>query len=496
MRIILASSEVVPFAKTGGLADVCGSLPIQLEKLGHEVTVFLPAYSQTQNCGLEIKETGVDFEIPVGAKLPRGSLLQSQLPDSNVRVYLIKQSDYFEREGIYSENGEDYADNCARFSFFCRSVLEAIRIKELKPDLIHANDWQTGLLPALLKVELGGVPMFENVASVFTIHNLAYQGIFWHWDMLLTGLDWKHFNWKEMEFYGKLNLLKTGIVFADKITTVSPTYAHEIQGAEQGCGLESVLQHRANDLTGILNGIDDEVWNPSIDPHLVVNYQVHNWQTGKAQCKQQLQELLGLDVAADVPLVGIVGRLASQKGWSLILPVMESWLEKQDVQWAILGTGDPAYHRALENLASKHPRKLAARLEFSNQVAHQIEAGSDLFLMPSQYEPCGLNQMYSMAYGTVPVVRKTGGLADTVVDCNADNLQAGTANGFHFEEFTAEALQQGLDRAVQTYRDQPAVWQQLVETGMKTDWSWRASALLYEQLYQTAVSESENHQTA
>lgn len=496
MRIILASSEVVPFAKTGGLADVCGSLPIQLEKLGHEVTVFLPAYSQTQQCGLSIEDTGVEFEIPVGAKLPHGRLLESQLPDSNVRVYLIQQPDYFERNGIYSDEGQDYADNCARFSFFCRAVLEVARIKELKPDLIHANDWQTGLLPALLKIELSGVPAFENVASVFTIHNLAYQGIFWHWDMLLTGLDWKHFNWKEMEFFGKLNLLKTGIVFADQITTVSPTYAREIQGPEQGCGLESVLQHRADDLTGILNGIDDEVWSPSTDPHLPVNYQVHNWQTGKAQCKKHLQESLGLEPNAEVPLIGIVGRLASQKGWSLILPVMESWLRNVDAQWAILGTGDPAYHAALERLASQFPNKLAARLEFSNAVAHQIEAGSDMFVMPSQYEPCGLNQMYSMAYGTIPVVRKTGGLADTVVDCTPDTLQSQQANGFQFDEFTAESLQHCLERAVHVYRNESAIWQQLVETGMKNDWSWKASALLYEQLYQRAVSETENHQTA
>ncbi len=497
MKILLASSEVVPFAKTGGLADVCGSLPIQLEKLGHEVTVFLPAYSQALKSGLDICDAGVEFEIPVGSKLPRGTLLQSQLPDSTVRVFLVKQPEYFERRGLYGENGEDYADNCARFAFFCRAVLETIRIKDLKPDLVHANDWQTGLLPALLKVELSGVPAFENIATVYTIHNLAYQGIFWHWDMLLTGLDWKRFNWKEMEFYGKLNLLKTGIIFADKITTVSPTYAREIQGPEQGCGLESVLKHRADDLAGILNGIDDQVWNPANDPHLVASFQADNWQPGKAQCKQQLQESLGLKVDAEIPLIGIVGRLASQKGWSLILPVMKSWLENKDVQWAILGTGDPAYHDALESLVRCFPERLAARLEFSNEVAHQIEAGSDLFVMPSQYEPCGLNQMYSMAYGTVPVVRSTGGLADTVIDCTSETMKAKTATGFSFGEFTIDSLQTCLARAVKVFLEEPDNWRQLVETGMRTDWTWNSSARLYEQLYEQAkLEKAENHQKA
>lgn len=488
MKIILASSEVVPFAKTGGLADVSGSLPIQLEKLGHEVTVFTPAYSQTLSSDLEICEADVEFEIPVGAKLPKGKLLQSQLPDSNVRVFLVKQEDYFERDGLYGESGEDYADNCARFSFFCRAVLETIRIKELEPDLIHANDWQTALLPALLKTELNGVPRFENIASVFTIHNLAYQGVFWHWDMLLTGLDWKHFNWREMEFYGKLNLLKTGIIFADKITTVSPTYAQEIQGPEQGCGLESVLKYRAEDLTGILNGIDDEVWNPSIDPHLVANYDADDWQSGKSECKKQLQSALGLKVDAEIPLIGIVGRLASQKGWSLILPVLQDWLEHMEVQWAILGTGDPAYHETLSSLAARFPERLSAKLEFSNEVAHQIEAGSDIFVMPSQYEPCGLNQMYSMAYGTVPVVRKTGGLADTVIDCTPDSLRKKTANGFVFDDFTAGALRDCLYQAIQVYREDSKNWQQLVETGMKKDWTWKSSAQLYEGLYEQALS--------
>ena len=268
MQIILASSEVVPFAKTGGLADVCGALPVELEKLGHEAIVFLPAYTQAINCGLELNETSVEFDIPVGAKLHKGQLLESKLPGSNVRVYLVRQPNFFERDGLYAQDGEDFGDNCARFTFFCRSILEAIRLLDLKPDLIHANDWQTGLLPAYLKTEFATLPVYNNISTLFTIHNLAYQGSFWHWDILLTGMDWKYFNWREMEFFGRLNLLKTGLVFADKISTVSPTYAKEIQGVEQGCGLQGVLQDRSEDLVGILNGIDSTSWNPALDSHL------------------------------------------------------------------------------------------------------------------------------------------------------------------------------------------------------------------------------------
>lgn len=488
MQIILASSEVVPFAKTGGLADVCGALPVELEKLGHEAIVFLPAYTQAINCGLELNETSVEFDIPVGAKLHKGQLLESKLPGSNVRVYLVRQPNFFERDGLYAQDGEDFGDNCARFTFFCRSILEAIRLLDLKPDLIHANDWQTGLLPAYLKTEFATLPVYNNISTLFTIHNLAYQGSFWHWDILLTGMDWKYFNWREMEFFGRLNLLKTGLVFADKISTVSPTYAKEIQGVEQGCGLQGVLQDRSEDLVGILNGIDSTSWNPALDSHLPVQFGAENWQAGKAQCKSHLQQRLGLKQDPKVPLVGIVGRLAAQKGWSLILPIIKSWLETRDVQWAILGTGDADYHVVLETLNCNYPTKIAAKLEFSNELAHQIEAGADMFVMPSEYEPCGLNQMYSMAYGTVPVVRSTGGLADTVIDCNVENCANGTANGFQFDEFSTSALEKCLDRAVNRYLEEKDTWSDLVHRGMTTDWSWTQSAKRYESLYQEILN--------
>ena len=422
-------------------------------------------------------------------------MLRTQLPGSEVIVYLVNQPDYFDRDQLYGKGGTDYADNCERFVFFCRSVLEAVRLLGLHLDLVHAHDWQTGLIPALLKTEYSGAPTYENIASLFTIHNLAYQGTFWHWDMLLTGLDWKYFNWREMECYGNLNLLKTGIVFADAISTVSPTYAREIQTPEQGCGLEGILQHRSEQLTGILNGIDVGDWNPKTDPFLAANYTPSDFSAGKAACKLAMQQDASLGTQADVPLIGVVGRLETQKGWSLIIPVMKKWLETRDVQWVVLGTGQPEYHTALTSLAELHPTKLALTLGFSNELAHRIESAADIFLMPSQFEPCGLNQMYSMAYGTLPVVRRTGGLADTVIDANEANIKNKTATGFSFESFTVEALESTLARAVSLYQDDRPAWNQLIQTGMNTDWSWSTSASRYVELYQQTVSlKLESHQ--
>ena len=487
MKIILASSEVVPFAKTGGLADVCGALPRELEKLGHEVNVFMPMYRcvTEKSDTLEIQPSGLRLEIPVGNQVEEGALYRCNMPESAVTIWFVAHNEFFDRRGLYGENGQDHPDNCERFVFFSRAVLESIRLLELSPDLIHVNDWQTGLIPALLKCEYHRLPAYERIASLMTVHNLAYQGAFNAEKMSLTGLDWKHFNFEEMEFFNRLNLLKAGLVFADAINTVSPTYAKEIQTPEQGCGLESVLQHRASDLSGIINGIDGSEWNPATDSLISQNYDRDSWPAGKAACKQELQTFGRLAPNADVPLIGIVGRLATQKGWSLILPVMRRALEDPNnhAQWIVLGTGDPDYHVVLSTLQQQFPGQLSVTLDFSNQLAHQIEAGSDIFLMPSEYEPCGLNQMYSMAYGTVPVVRRTGGLADTVVDASLATIDDRTANGFSFSEFLPEALDRCLQRAIRMYYEDKPCWQQLVNTGMDRDWSWSASAKAYESLY-------------
>ncbi len=485
MNILLATSEAVPFAKTGGLADVCGALPIELARLGHRSAVIMPAYRQTRYCGQTIEPLGIDFIVPIGSKMVTGHLLRSTMPGCDVPVYLVEQDQYYDRDQLYSVDGKDYVDNCERFVFFSRAVLEAVRLLDLQVDVLHVNDWQTGLIPAFLKIEYHSVPRYERIASLLTIHNLSYQGQFWHWDMLLTGLDWKYFNWRQMEFHGNLNLLKTGMVFADSLSTVSPRYAQEIQSSPLGCGLEGVLQHRQAVLSGILNGIDLQAWDPATDPHLAANYNADTVGLGKPLCKAALQKEMGLPQEPAAPLVGIVGRLIDQKGFDLVAEVMQRWVQTSDVQWAILGTGELKYHALLETLAERFPQRVALRLGFSNPLAHRIEAGADIFLMPSRFEPCGLNQLYSLRYGTVPLVRATGGLADTIVgfDPHAPNA---AASGFVFQEYSAMALSDCLRQACDLYR-RPEAWSKLTAVGMAQDWSWARSAKQYVELYQKTV---------
>jgi len=492
LNILLASSEVVPFAKTGGLADVCGSLPIELAKLGHSVAVILPAYRQTQYCGRPIEPLGIDFIVGIGGKTVTGHLLKSTLPGDQVPVYLVQQDHYYDRDELYRSNGEDHVDNCERFVFFSRAVLEAIRLLDLEVDVLHLNDWQTALAPACLDIEYRGLERYANIASLITIHNMAYQGQFWHWDMLLTGLDWKYFNWHQMEFHGKLNLLKTGIVFSNSINTVSPRYAREIQTHPLGCGLEAVLAHRSEALSGIVNGVDYDVWNPAVDRHLATNYDASNWREGKAACKAALQKEVGLPVEPNVPLIGMVGRLADQKGFDLIARVMQRWVSTRDVQWVILGTGEPEYHELFEKLADRNPDHVAAELRFSDPLAHRIEAGADMLLMPSQYEPCGLNQLYSLKYGTVPVVRAVGGLSDTITNATKKTIASGKATGFHHVQFSELALEQALKKACDTFTDDPKVWDRIVTTGMNQDWSWTRSAKEYVKLYKKTIKRRES----
>ena len=488
MDILFSTSEAVPFCKTGGLGDVCGSLPVELSRQGHHVTLVIPAFRQALQCGQTIEPTGVDFEVPIGRKSVPGRFFKSFLPGSKVPVYLVDQPDYFDRGELYGEDGEDYKDNCERFTFFARAVIEAITAFDLQPAIVHANDWTSGLVPVYLKTELQGVPPFDSIGSVFTIHNLAYQGNFWHWDMELTGIDWKYFNWRQMEFFGNLSFLKAAIAFADVITTVSPSYAQEIQSPPLSCGLEGILRHRREDLYGIINGVDYNDWNPASDRYLGDHqYDPVSYRVGKAACKQDLQHLVGLPVRADVPLIASVGRLAEQKGFDLLTEVMSHWMQNVNAQWVVLGTGDAKYHALLSDLAARFPEKIAVRLEFSNELAHRIEAGADVFVMPSLYEPCGLNQLYSLKYGTVPVVRATGGLADTITDCTEQSLVGGTATGFNFEPYTTGALEEALQRARSAFSNS-AIWDQLVQNGMKQDWSWANSARQYDRLYARTLS--------
>ncbi len=488
MNVVFASSEAAPYSKTGGLADVAQGLPRALAKLGHTVTLIVPLYPRVLPPSYRdrLRSTGHWVHVPVGEELVSGELLEDAGRSDGVRAVLVRQSHFFDRQGLYRVGDADYPDNCARFTFFSYAVLEAARTLALRPDVVHCNDWQTGLVPALLQIKYRSEPSLSRTATVFTVHNLAYQGLFPRWEMETTGLDWKYFNWQQMEFYGKLSLLKTGIVFADIITTVSPTYAREIQTPEQGCGLDGVLRWRADDLVGILNGIDVEVWDPQTDPHLPKNYNDQTVFEGKATCKAYLQERLSLPPKADVPLLGMISRMTHQKGFDLIVGAADRLFE-HDVQAVFLGTGEPDQEQAMVRLAERFPDRVRVVVGFDDVLAHQIEGGADAYLMPSRFEPCGLNQMYSMRYGTVPIVRAVGGLADTVVDATPENVLAGRANGFSFADYTADALYDRVCAALAAFRDRE-LWARLVRTGMRQDWSWNRSALEYTSVYERALA--------
>jgi len=410
-----------------------------------------------------------------------------------VPVYLVEQAEYYERDnptykrGLYTftasdRSVRDYPDNCERFIFFNRAVLEAMRLLSFFPDILHANDWQTGLAPVYLRIEYADNPEYWNIATLFTVHNLAYQGLFWHWDMLLTGLDWKYFNYRELEFHGHLNFLKGGIVFSDFVSTVSPTYAKEIQTPYYGCGLESVLAQRRDRLAGIVNGVDYAAWNPVRDPHLVVNYDADTVLKGKAACKAAMQRRFGLPDRPRTPVLGMIARLVEQKGFDLVSKTALQILQ-QDLQLVVLGEGDALYHRMLVDLRARFPERVGVAFAFDEALAHQIEGGADIYLMPSQYEPAGLNQLYSLRYGTVPVVRATGGLADTIIPYSPQSAANGAATGFSFIPYTPAAFYDCLQQALTLYNQQPEQWLALVKTGMRQDWSWDRIAGEYEDLY-------------
>ena len=494
MRVVLASSEAVPFSKTGGLADVTSALAKGLDAAGHPVWVIIPNYPHVQSKSggtlPRIQATGQAIEVRIGGRTVAGNLFWTELPGSDVTVFLVDQPTYFERPSLYVDpkTGQDYPDNAERFIFFSRAVLEISRRLFLRPDVVHVHDWQTGLVPALLDLEYEHVSGFERTASVLTIHNLAFQGRFPATTMPLTGLDWKYFNWKQMEAYGELNLLKTGLAFADKITTVSPTYAGEIQSPELGFGLHGALADRADDLVGILNGVDLETWNPEIDPHIAQNYSVRellsNDVNAKGACKAHLQQAMGLPIKHEVPLLAMITRLTEQKGLDILAECAEDIL-REDVQLCVLGSGEARYEELLRDLAARHPEKVAVRIGYDEALSHQMEAGADIYLMPSRFEPCGLNQMYSLIYGTVPIVRNVGGLADSVVDATRTNIRDGTATGYRFDQYTGAALADAVRRALRLFR-QKDVWKQLIATGMRQDLSWNRSAAEYLDVYRQA----------
>ena len=486
LKVLFAAAEAVPYAKVGGLADVAGALPKALQRLDLDVRLVMPLYASIsrRKFGLEKVSRGTPIAVSIGDE--KVALWRAQLPDSEVEVFFLENEKFFSRPGVYSDpqSGESYADNALRFAFFDRAILEWIREQDWRPDLIHANDFHCGLIPAYLRMHYASDPFVAGIRTVFSIHNLAYQGRF---PMeIFPQIDLPQELAQPMgavEFFGEINYMKAGLIFADVINTVSQRYAQEIQeSAEFGVGLEGVLRSRSDDLYGILNGVDYTEWDPQ-DDQLISHPYGPGDLSGKQKNKTALRKILGLpEPPQRSPLIGMISRLADQKGFDLVLQAAEKILA-QDLQLVILGTGQKEYHRRLRALQKRHPAKLGLALTFDNRLAHQIEAGADMFLMPSRYEPCGLNQMYSLRYGTIPIVRATGGLADTIRDADEDSANG---NGFVFREYQAAEMLTAIGRAVKAFRNR-ALWQELVNRAMAADFSWRQSAEKYRQLYQRAL---------
>jgi starch synthase len=458
LRLLFVSSEVVPFAKTGGLADVAGALPIALEHAGLEVKVAMPKYKTVK----EKKDTA--------------------LIGKNTEVLLIKNDKFFGREGLYGDSKGDYPDNLDRFVFFCKETLRRIESTGFKPDIIHCNDWQSALIPVYLKTIYKNDDFLKDARTVFSIHNLAYQGAFPKEEFEKTSLDKKHFGINGLEFYGKVNLMKGGLLFADVLNAVSPTYAKEIQMQEYGCGLDGVLRQRRADLYGVLNGIDYDVWDPAKDKAIFENYS-HSSIEKKYVNKVKLQRETGLKQDKDAPLIGIISRLADQKGFDLIAEILDDIL-KAGAQIIVLGTGEEKYHVLLKNLAEKYPESTSINLRFDAVLACKIYAGCDMFLMPSRYEPCGLGQLISFKYGTVPIVRETGGLKDTVSQFDKKTQKG---NGFVFKKYDSKEFLSAIKKALGVYSDKK-VWTRLMKKIMKYDFSWDESANHYVDLYKKAAA--------
>lgn len=456
MKIVMCASEVVPFAKTGGLADAVGALPVALEDLGHDIIITMPRYKVIQDSKFKIQRLKDDISYSIIGK--------------GIKVYFIEKDLYFNRDGLYGDKNGDYKDNLDRFSYYCKRTLDFLKEISFKPDIIHVHDWQTCLIPVYLKSIYAKDNFYKNTKTILTIHNIGYQGLFPKEEFPKLGLDWSLFNMEVLEFYDKINILKGGMEVADIINTVSPTYSREIQTKEFGFGLEGVLNKRRSSVFGILNGLDYSIWNPETDKYIAQRFSVKDLD-GKAKDKQDLQSICKLPAKKDVPLFGIVSRLAEQKGFDILAEGINS-ICKLDIQMVILGTGDMKYHLILEEMAKKYPKVMSVHLKFDDALAHKIYAGSDIFLMPSRYEPCGLGQLISLRYGTVPLVFKTGGLEDTV---DKDN-------GFIFYRYNKDELIKTIKKAITVFQDKNK-WAALVKNGTKANFSWEASAKKYIELY-------------
>lgn len=485
MNILIATSEIVPFAKTGGLGDVCGALPQQFAQAGHNVKVFLPKYRSAKNYFSQMSRIDLIQDIKIddlNYELTCYSIKHKKL---RLEFIFVANDKLFDRPELYMDRatGLDYEDNDDRFIFFNQAVLQIAKELSFKPDIAHVHDWQAALIPTYLKLKYHNDPFFENCKSVLTIHNLAFHGMFTKKSFSKLGLSEDLFYpTSPFEFYGKVNLLKAAIHYADKITTVSQSYAKEIQTEEFGCGLDGVLINRTDDISGILNGVDYTIWSPTRDSEISHSYRIQNL-SGKKINKVELLNYAKLPVREKTPLIGIISRLSDQKGFDLIEEISDE-LFSLDIQLILLGTGDEKYHKLFTKLENKYRDKCKAFFKFDNSLAHKIEAGSDLFLMPSKYEPCGLNQIYSLKYGTIPIVRKVGGLADTVIQYDK---QTGTGTGFLFDTYDSKELLHTIKDAVNLYSVRRK-WTKLMKTAMAEDFSWHKSSEKYIQLFESMQS--------
>ncbi|KAF0132801.1 MAG: glgA [Candidatus Saganbacteria bacterium] len=475
MKILFIASEMVPYAKTGGLADVAGALPKALAALGHEVVVIMPKYKMEGN--FEFERVYDNFPVQMLHSIEYAGVYKAKGTDKNLTVFFISNAKYFDREGLYQVRGIDFPDNCERFSFFCKAVMEYFKKSLFFPEVLHANDWQTALAIAYAK----NIYNWKKTALVYSVHNLGYLGIFPKEQILQTGFDWNMFTPDALEFYDNLALAKAGFVFADVICTVSETYAKEIQTKEFGHGLDGLLRSRKDNLFGILNGIDYDVWDPEHDKQIVKNYNSSEINLKYAN-KKALQKANGLPQKQSIPLIGMITRLADQKGFDILSEALDNIMNLK-CQLVVLGTGDQKYHSLLQEAKKKHPNNIGINLGFDSALAQLIYAGSDMFLMPSRYEPCGLGQLISFKYGAIPIVRKTGGLADTVHDYNPTT---GKGDGFVFEEYSSDKLLDAVKRAIEMYENKKE-WASIVKKVMCYDYSWKQSAAKYIDLYRKTL---------
>jgi starch synthase len=481
MRILLASSEVYPYSKTGGLADMAGALAKYLAAAGQQVGIVTPYYRTVREKFTEVKPAKIHLELPLGPDLVSAEVLTLET-ENGLSVYFVDQPAFYDRPGLYQEGSLTYPDNGQRFIFFSKCVSALARQLPWKPQIVHVHDWQVGLVPLFVNHQKwqGGWP--HPPRTCLTIHNLAYQGAFPAHSYPLTNLPWHYFTPKGVEFYGQMNCLKAGLVYSEVLTTVSPSYAREITTPELGCGLDGILRERQHALIGILNGVDYSEWKTEGNPHLRHAYSAQNLAV-KTQAKLDLQAEVGLPQAADVPLFGTISRLVDQKGMDILLAALEEMLGAS-MQFVLLGTGEPRFEDAFSDLASRYPTKVAVRLGYNHGLSHRIEAGCDFYLMPSRFEPCGLNQMYSLRYGTIPIVRATGGLVDSVTGPNEDLV---TADGIKFTEYSSRALARAIRKALVLYQH-PELLEHFRLNAMEVDFSWTRTAQKYLQVFEDLLS--------